>query len=359
VSLRLRTLVVVVGLVGGVVGAVGMLGLVAATASAARNPFGGVGDDDRRAVDLLRWAATATESTSYSGTRVVSAWGRGTATTVVVDVEHVAGQGTRVSVRGGAGEEAAFVASGDDSRSHDQLSLEAFDLLVDAYAVRLGGRDSVAGRPSRVVEVGRAGRVVAKLWVDESSGLLLRREMFDRLGRLSRESTFIDVDVTSSGFMAHLPPTAPETSAHAVGLGERLALEGAGWDCPHRAGTMRLIGIESLEGSRVLHMTYSDGLTRMSVFEQRGSLDAEAVDGYDRTEIRGHTVYVREGMPTYAVWEHDDVVFTAMTDGPTGTLAALVPGTGAGQASSSAEAGFWTRVAAGLFRLGDWASPLV
>lgn len=351
-NLRTGTLVLVAGLVGA-------LGVAASTASAVRDPYGGAGDDERQAVDLLHRSATAMRTTSYSGTRMLSAWGRDNATTVLVDVEHVAGQGTRLSVRGGGISEhiATFLASGGGgSGQANGFTTESFELLTDAYAVTLGGRDSVAGRPASVVEASRAGRVVARLWIDDRSGLLLRREVFDLSGRLVRESTFIDVHVAVSGFMAHLPPAAPEPVASGVGMRNRRTLEQAGWDCPYRAGTLRLVDIESLNGTGALHMTYSDGLTRMSVFEQRGSLDTDSVRGFERVRFGSQTVHVREGMPTYAMWEEDGLVFTAVTDGTLDTLAAVVASE---PARAGDERGFWGRVAGGVTRLGSWATPLL
>lgn len=341
-----------------VVGVVGVLGATS-VAGAVRDPFGGSGDDDQRAVDLLHRSAAAMRTTSYSGTRMVSAWGSDSATTVMVDVEHVAGQGTRLSMRGGgiAEDTAMFLASGGGgSAEANGFGAQSFDLLTDAYAVTVGPRDSVAGRPSTVVEASRGGVLAARLWVDDRSGLLLRREVFDRSGRLVRESTFIDVDVDAFHFMAHLPPAAPEPVAHGVAVQRRSALEAAGWECPRQAGPMRLVDIESLERTDALHMTYSDGLTRMSVFEQRGSLDPESVRDFEPVRVGDRMIHVREGMPTYAVWEEGGLVITVVTDGPLDTVTGVLA---RGSDRSSSDRGFWGRVAGGLARLGDWGTPLV
>jgi len=349
VTLRAGTLLVVAGVVG-------LLVLASPGATAFQSPDGGAGDDDQRAVDLLRHSAAAMRATSYSGTRVVSAWGRDEAVTVLVDVEHVAGQGTRLSVRGGAPQDAAMFLAGEAGTGHaGEMTVQSLELLTEAYAVRLGGHDSVAGRPSRVVEVSRADATVARLWVDDASGLLLRREVFDVTGRLVRESTFIDVHVAPSDFMAHLPPAVPERPPDGEGVRGVQSLERTGWDCPNHAGTMQLVGMEVLGSTGALHITYSDGLSRMSVFEQRGSLDPRSVRGLERVRLAGHLVHVREGMPTYAVWEQDGLVLTAVTDGPLDTVAAVI----AGQPPQVGALGFWDRVASGLARLGDWSTPLV
>jgi sigma-E factor negative regulatory protein RseB len=342
-----------------VVGVVGVLGATSAGAVPLRAPFVGYGGDDERAVDLLRRSAAAMSRTSYSGTRVLSAWGRDSTTTVLVDVEHVAGQGTRLSMRGGgiADDTATFLAAGEEGRGHT-LGVRMFDLLTESYAVSLGPADSVAGRSSRVVEVSRGHSLAARLWIDDRSGLLLRREVFDHAGRLVRESTFIDVDVDDGvpRFMAHLPPVPPDSDGRSIDVGSRPALEAEGWDCPGQAGEMRLVGIEAMERNGAVHMTYSDGLTRMSVFEQRGSLDPDSVRGFERLRLGDQVVHVREGMPTYALWQEDGLVFTVVTDGPLGTVARVVASE---PVTRAPEPDFWERVAGGMTRLGDWASPLV
>lgn len=346
------------GVVVLLVGMVGALTVVGSTAGAARDAFGGGGDDDQRAVELLHRSAVAMRTTAYSGTRMLSAWGTDGATTVLVDVEHVPGQGTRISMAGGGmpDDAATFLASGSGGGAEAaELALQGFDLLTDAYAVTLGPSDSVVGRPSTIVEVSRGGALVARLWIDDRSGLLLRREIFDAAGRLARESAFIDIHVSGSGFMQHLPPTAPEPATHGVDLGEREGLLEAGWDCPDEAGAMRLLRIETMGRPGALHLTYSDGLSRMSVFEQRGSLADRSLRGFETMLLGGRLVHAREGMPTYVVWEDDGLVFTAVTDGPLDSVGAVVRNAPAWET----ERGFWARVGSGMARLGGWVTPLV
>jgi sigma-E factor negative regulatory protein RseB len=352
VNARTGALLLAVTLVGG-------LGVTAVSASAALDRFGGAGDDDPRAVALLHRAAVAMRTTAYSGTRMLSAWGRHRATTLLVDVDHVPGQGSRLSLRGGGLPEdaATFLVSGAGA-AHTAAGLGpgSFGVLTGSYAVTLGRGDSVAGRPSTVVEVSRGGRTAARLWVDDRSGLLLRREVFDSHGRLVGESTFIDVRVPADGFLAHLPPTAPEPPADALGRHGRHVLEARGWDCPRRAGAMRLVGIEALDRAGAMHLTYTDGLSRLSVFEQRGSLDPGSVRGFARMRLGGQLLHVREGIPTYAVWQEDGLVFTAVTDGTVESLAGVVASE---PARPDPRPGFWGRVAGGMARLGRWASPLL
>ena len=70
-----------------------------------------------------------------------------------------------------------------------------------------------------------------------------------------------------------------------------------------------------------MHLVYSDGLTTLSVVEQRGRL-AGGPTGSTRNETLG--AWVTDGMPATATWQSGDVVLTAVTDGSRETLAAAV-----------------------------------
>ncbi|MGH3367397.1 MAG: sigma-E factor regulatory protein RseB domain-containing protein [Nocardioidaceae bacterium] len=347
-----------------VLGAVGILGMSPPTAAAAPERMGGSGDDEWRAVHLLRDSAQAMRSTSYSGTRMISAWGEQGSATLIVDIEHVAGDRTRLTVRGdgrmmaapgtNSGATELFPAGTGGTAQSDGLSASSIELLTESYAVTVAARDSVAGRPSTVVEISRGGVLAARLWVDDASGLLLRREVFDAAGHLVRASAFIDVEVDVSPLRARMAPPEPVTEG--LGVRGQSLVEAAGWDCPMRPGALRLVDIERLDDADAMHMTYSDGLSRVSVFEQRGSLDPRSVRGYQTTRVGTQVVHVHEGMPTYAVWERDGIVFTAVTDGPMDSVAAVVLD---GARNPRPDLEFWDRVASGMTRLGAWSTPLL
>lgn len=340
------------------VGAVGLL--LIAPASAAGKPHGASGwddGDDARAVARLERAAVALEQVSFSGTRVVSSWGRGTSTTVLVDVEHVAGQGTLVRMRGGgvADDTAAFLAAGEgDSPQRPGFGTDSLQLLTGSYDVRTGSPGRVAGRAAEVVLVSRRADLVAKIWVDEHSGLPLRREVFDSAGRLAIESAFIDLRVDDGAFIAHLPPSTPHAGAEPVDRADVPDLEQRGWACPRQVGSLQMVGVERM--SSALHVSYSDGLSRVSVFEQRGALRAESLAGFSRTRLGGIVVHLRVGMPSYAVWEDSGTVYTVVSDAPVDTIAEVVASY---PHSDGSDDGFWSRVGGGMGRLSAWAVPLV
>jgi negative regulator of sigma E activity len=75
---------------------------------------------------------------------------------------------------------------------------------------------------------------------------------------------------------------------------------------------------------RVLHLTYSDGVSTVSVFEQRGRLDADALGGWTARTVDGARVHVQEAAPWRAVWQGGGSVLTVVADAPPSTAEAVV-----------------------------------
>lgn len=314
--------------------------------------------DDPRALLLLQQTMTAMTGLSYSGTQMITAWGRGEVTSAVLDVNHVAGQGTLVRVRGGAVGDGAPTFLADIRSSSPQigeLGISSLELLASSYDVSLTATGQVSGREASVVDVSRGGRPMARMWVDTGTGLLLRREVFDGSGRLVGESVFLDVMLGERSFIEHLPPAEPDEGARSLGLQARGWMEQAGWHVSPRIATLALVDIAVLADAEAVHLSYSDGLFRVSVFEQRGPLDADALDGFTRADVAGRTAWVRQGIPSYVVWEGDGIVYTAVSDAPVSMLTRLMPATPPPTAESP---GFWSRVGAGLSQMSAWISPL-
>ena len=65
----------------------------------------------------------------------------------------------------------------------------------------------------------------------------------------------------------------------------------------------------------MLDLGYSDGLSVISVFEQRGHLAAK-LDGWRKTTVDGHAVYVAEPDQRSMTWSSRGMVYTVMVDAP-------------------------------------------
>jgi sigma-E factor negative regulatory protein RseB len=102
-------------------------------------------------------------------------------------------------------------------------------------------------------------------------------------------------------------------------------LDDGGWTSPSTlCDRYALTGLNRLDSGDALHAAYSDGLSTVSLFEQRGSLDPDELGGYDVTTAAGARVYLRYGLPTVAVWESDSTVFTLVTDAPRSAVTDVV-----------------------------------
>lgn len=362
-----RTLVVVtlLCLVGG-----GAL-LVAAPATA-RPASVDAGTDD-----VTWWLARASAAQSglaWSGTRLVSAWSSDDAAGLVVssldDVVHEPGAG--LTVRGHAAGSGTVAGGGHDrdvtmpDRPDGTPYLEAaaapapLSLLRSHYDVSLDRPGQVAGRPTRSLLLRRGAVTAARLWLDDATGLLLRREVYDAAGRTTAAMAFLDVTVGP----------APRSVADPVALAARPggvdAIRRSGWVCPDGIGSdaagLVLYDARTLRttagGTPIMHLTYSDGLSSLSVFEQRGTLDPAAVRGYAVTGGGSGRMHVRRGLPTRAVWQSGPTVVTVVSDAPDGRLAELVAAMPSTPPPGPARSGWMATAAGAVLRAARWVTPL-
>ena len=149
-----------------------------------------------------------------------------------VDVQHVPGQGTTFDVlaKSGALRSESFVAESDDRGPPHR------------WACRRPRR-GVRPRHRRVTQGGRPpdhghlrqpqGQVSARFWVDDATGLLLRRTLYVD-GRLVRWSGYTSIRMMRHGFMKHLPPELQEPPNTALSTSIAPALNDKGWTCPQR-----------------------------------------------------------------------------------------------------------------------------
>lgn len=310
--------------------------------------------DDPRAVRWLQRAASAPSRVAYSGVRRVAWNGFSGEAAVTLDVEHTPRQGTTFSVASDpAGANATFIAS-SEADGGGALGGEPVDLLVGAYDVSIVGPDVVDGRHATVVAAGREGETAAKFWIDDTTGLLLQREMYDD-GRLVRISSLSDLKTSGTKFIAHLPPELEAPAATRLSTRYAPTLNDDGWACPMALPSgFSLNLLHRLEGSHdVMHAAYSDGLSTVSVFEERGNLDTSALSAFRQVTSDGSSVWVQEGLPTVVVWQAGDTIYTLLTDAPSSTTAELVAALPHG--ADTATDG--NRLGRGLTRIGAYLDP--
>ncbi|MBW9206782.1 zf-HC2 domain-containing protein [Mumia sp. zg.B17] len=135
---------------------------------------------------------------------------------------------------------------------------------------------------------------------------------------------------------------------------DRLAM--TGWPCHDRLGrSLERVGARwvDLSGDKGIALTYTDGRSTVTVYEQNGALDRDAVSGFARHDVGDAEVWVREGTPTVATWDYDGIVFTVVTDAPASRLRDVI----ADLPQQPHRNGMLDRVRTGLERLTAWTTP--
>jgi sigma-E factor negative regulatory protein RseB len=191
-------------------------------------------------------------------------------------------------------------------------------------AVRDG--PTIAGRPTREVDATdrHNGQLRERLYLDEDTSLLLRREQLDTRGRTVRAIGFTSIGEPAVGmFIGSLPGEAPQAPSRSTNRQPRVLDEvGAPFHAPRSTGdSFRLVGRYD-EDDHTLHLFYSDGLFSVSVFEQKGVLDPSGLPaGAESRTVAGRDVrQYRTPGASVMLWESGDVVYTTVSDAPVDQL---------------------------------------
>ena len=338
---------------------------------------------DPRAVALLRKAASVGVARSWQGVEVVTAGPM----TQVMSVRHRALVGTELTVLDGAAKQGATAFAPDDPvmqmvTAPSTFGLEAVaegtrwaTLLATGYVTTVTGADEVAGEMCTVLSAARAdGTVAAKIWVSDDSGLVLQRQIFDTDGDLLRYSAFTEIalvdgdgDADGDGDGDGGGAAMPDAGLHAVdatpgSLGASLspaqlaAARSAGVVAPQAfAGSLTLVDARGFGSgtTATTQLTYSDGLSSMTVTEQRGRLPSKPPAGWHSASRDGTVVQQLTGSPERIAWANHGIVFTVVSDTDEATLDAVVRALPRPAATVS----YGRRMRAGLDRVGSWLDP--
>ncbi|MEJ7629351.1 MAG: sigma-E factor regulatory protein RseB domain-containing protein [Nocardioidaceae bacterium] len=312
--------------------------------------------DDPAASEWLRRAVEAPSQVGFEGGRVISSFTPRGAESSRLHVQHVPGQGTQFDVLGADGRVRTESFVGEPGVASDALADHSVDLLVAAYDLAVEGAGRIAGRRATTISASQDGEVKARFWIDDATGLLLRRTLYVD-GQLVRWSGYTSIEIRHDAFMTHLSPELHTSPTVALSTSAAAVLNDLGWTCPARlAEHFRLSFLRQVEGiGGVVHAEYTDGVSTVAIFEERGSLDTSGLDGFRSTGPAGNPVYLKAGLPTIAVWESGGTVFTVVTDAPeqlAGGVTARLP-----HADGEQPAGVTTRIGNGLTRLASAIAP--
>jgi len=334
-----------------------------------------------RAVNLLAQAAQAAIVTSYQGQEIVTRWSQGGGSVLVSSIWHVSGGQTvtQTTADGASYSSRSYLSSDTDGQSPEGVlgvTAPLIGLLKSHYLVAYAGSGSADNRTAQVVEAWRSdGSIAARFWLDDATKLPLEREVFDTAAHVIGQDVFIDVSFTAAGGLAprgdSTAPGASPQQAAAKSASARvsasppgpwtdpfsrrqlLALRDGGWQVPAElpGGLSLFTGAKTrAETGAVLDLGYSDGLSMVSVFEQRGKLPA-TLPGWRKTKAGGHVVFALPDQ-RLLTWAGHGMVFTMVADAPSQTVDAAV-----GALPHDGPAGFWKRMSRGLVRVASWVNP--
>jgi hypothetical protein len=296
------------------------------------DPAGGEPVRGEEAMRLLRQAVQAAGEVPHRGRQVVVARQAGRTLSGHVAVTSQPGQGSQVSLLSTTGTPIAsrFVSRPAPSRMVDR---ELLALLERNFTLQGAAGTTVAGRSAVMVEATPSrspGSVVARWWLDRETGLVLWSETYEPAGALVLASGFAAVEVgnSSAAFLEHLAPdlASPVTSARLT-LSSTRYLNDHGWTCSDSLAGLSLVRLRATtpDGAgagppAAVHLVYSDGISTVSVREERGRLERPKDAAWDAALA----AYVKVGASSSAVWASGETVFTVVTDGPASLLADAV-----------------------------------
>lgn len=312
-------------------------------AAAARSPAG------REGLALMTRAVAACRTTAFSGIEVSRWWGPAGPRVWLAKIWHQPGAVTVAQPLGSAIDAAALAPGVSMAVSAQELAL-----LRLGFAPVYAGSAVADGRPAELIAVDRAdGTLAARYWLDRQSGLPLRRQLFDEHGRIVSDIAVTDLQ-TGPGALRGYPAAAAAPWTRQLGGPAIAALRARGWPLPERLpGGMTLVTASEVTApdGPVIGLSYSDGLSVVSLFVQRGVLPGVPA-AWQPVAIGGQHAYAVDPDGQMIVWPGDGYVYTMIADAP----AAIVDQVVAALPHAS-KPGLWARLERGFLRLASWANP--
>ncbi len=317
---------------------------------------------------LLSEAAHACQHVSYEGVQRTAWQDPGGSWISLVNVWHRKGRQTLIqaatmpaaaSPLSGASSTDPDGDSDDDVGQRDPegimtMTPQMVALLAENYRVFPAGRGQVAGRPAQELVLRHLdGRLAARFWLDSVTKLPLRRETFDGHARMVSDDLFVSLKL-GPPTTAAVPRTASAPGGKPLASKQLARLRAAGWPLPAQLPGQLTLLRASETGSpsdSVVDLAYSDGLSVISLFVQRGHLPAQ-LHGWSEVALRGHRVYASGRDQRSVAWSARGFVYTLIADAPDQTLDQVV-----GVLPRNGGPGFFGRMRRGLGRLVSWLDP--
>jgi sigma-E factor negative regulatory protein RseB len=327
---------------------------VTRAATAQRTPAGAATAAGRAGLALMSQAVAACRKTAFSGIQVFRWWGPAGTRVWLADIWHrPGGQTIAIPVAGSAASPASGTGTPGPSVSM-AISGQQLSLMQAGYVLVYAGLSWADGRRAEVVAVDRRnGTLAAKYWLDGQTKLPLRRQIFDDHARVVSDISFADLKIGPSS-LTGMPVAATQPWTRQLAGSALAALRRQGWPLPAGLPDGMVLSAATLTDTtagRVVGVSYSDGLSVISIFVQRGELPGQMA-GWQRVLVAGHDAYVVSSADQAIAWSGDGYVFTLLADAPAATVDRAVAVLPHGNPP-----GFWDRLGRGFRRLASWANP--
>jgi sigma-E factor negative regulatory protein RseB len=282
--------------------------------------------DQVQGMRLLQEAAKSGAVTSYQGVETISDTATGTTATVVAKVWHSGGVTvTQTSGATALNDGQPYVSY--DGDNHDPegvfgLTTTLVGLLAKNYVPVYEGQGTAVGRQALLVGVRRAdGSLAAEFWLDKQTKLPLQRDVYDTQAHLVSDDKFVQVSfgqlaAPAAGSYSAAQAGSPTWNAAQAPVTYLKKLDSAGWRVPvSLPGNLDLYAAaetSTTAGQVVVDLGFSDGLSEVSLFVQRGTLPT-AMPGWQLARIGRHTAYTDGHEVTLSAQGY---VYTLVSDAP-------------------------------------------
>jgi sigma-E factor negative regulatory protein RseB len=311
---------------------------------------------------LLAHAAQACQTVPFHGVEQLSLQGTAGPSTSVVDVWHIAGAPPLMRPTAqlpdlpGGTHHIIPPGDSDGARGLDDdgmlgMSPRLVMLLGANYRLAPGGPGEIAGRPARLVTARRpGGSLAARFWLDRATSLPLRRQTFDPAGRVVSDVWFTRLQFGAAA-VTRRPGAAATPWRDILASAQLSSLRGRGWPLPGPLpGKLTLLSAreETTGAGPVIDLDYSDGLSVVSVFLQRGHLPTQ-LTGWAQVGLQGHRVYADDFDGHSVAWSARGFVYTVIAEAPQQTVGQVVSAL-----PHDSPPGIVDRIRQGVHRLTSW-----
>jgi negative regulator of sigma E activity len=213
----------------------------------------------------------------------------------------------------------------------DQVAAEdSLNRILANYRASVARGDSIAGRPTTsLILVNKfTGERVMRIWLDTQTHLVLKKEEYHGNGAVASDTRFEELRYTNAIPTAMFSTDAPAGFIRVAGRDfampsadiERVIHE-AGFTPIKPTSLPQGFALASgdattINGVRTLHLTYSDGLRTLSLFENAtgaaadfGALRPQSI------QFEGHSAqYIEDGPTTLLTWKEHGLYFALVGD---------------------------------------------